>query len=353
MSARLLKSVFESWSRGGQPLVLASVYATDGSTYSKSGAQMLISGDGNFQGMLSGGCLEGDLAERARSVAKSGNPQAITYDLGLNDEELWGLGIGCDGQMSILLQALSKQHDYEPFRSMLAAYEGTDIQASATVVASDVAALAAGSSLVLHRESILWTDIDLRFQSRVVDAIGLALADNRSQCASLEIDEHSCEVLLSVLHPRRQVLVLGAGLDAEPVVRFIAELGWRCVISDHRPAYIENGKFADSDRVCCIDANDISSALPLHEFDAVVVMSHHLKTDEVYLRQIAASPIPYVGLLGPANRRDYLLTALGDEGATLTDRLHGPAGLELNASGPASIALSIVAQIQRQLSTQD
>ena len=63
----LLKSFYE-WRKQQQPLVLASVFETEGSTYSKVGARMLIDAGGDYQGMLSGGCLEGDLAERAREA---------------------------------------------------------------------------------------------------------------------------------------------------------------------------------------------------------------------------------------------------------------------------------------------
>ena len=85
----LLKS-FSKWRKLQEPLVLASVFETEGSTYSKAGARMIINSQGDFQGMLSGGCLEGDLAERARAVLDSGKAQTVSYDLGVNGEELWG-----------------------------------------------------------------------------------------------------------------------------------------------------------------------------------------------------------------------------------------------------------------------
>jgi xanthine/CO dehydrogenase XdhC/CoxF family maturation factor len=72
MTAGKLVDAFARWRRLQQPLVLATVYESQGSNYSKAGAQMLINADGDFQGMLSGGCLEGDLAERARQVADNG-----------------------------------------------------------------------------------------------------------------------------------------------------------------------------------------------------------------------------------------------------------------------------------------
>ena len=133
MSTGLLEA-FAEWSAADEPLVLASVYETEGSTYSKAGARMLITGDGRFHGMLSGGCLEGDLAERARQVLDSGRSQAVTYDLGKNDEELWGLGVGCDGLMRIFLQPLSAADGYEPFATMARALAGDTEQVSVTVI---------------------------------------------------------------------------------------------------------------------------------------------------------------------------------------------------------------------------
>ena len=81
MSTRELLGFFAVRKDDEHGLVLASVYDTLGSTYSKAGDRMLIAGNGDFQGMLSGGCLEGDLAERAMQVATSGECQTVTYDL--------------------------------------------------------------------------------------------------------------------------------------------------------------------------------------------------------------------------------------------------------------------------------
>ena len=63
-----------------------------------------------------GGCLETDLAARARVVLESGTPQSVTYELAAGDDDVWGLGIGCDGSMTIGLQALSSGNDYAPFK---------------------------------------------------------------------------------------------------------------------------------------------------------------------------------------------------------------------------------------------
>ena len=73
---------------------MITVLSTEGSTYSKMGSQMLVNAIGDFQGMLSGGCLEGDLAERSRGIIDSSIAEVITYDL-RDDDEVFGLGVGC------------------------------------------------------------------------------------------------------------------------------------------------------------------------------------------------------------------------------------------------------------------
>ena len=144
-----------------------------------------------------------------------------------------------------------------------------------------------------------------------------------------------------------RVLITGAGADVEPLVRICAELGWRCTIVDHRPAYIEGNDFSLAERTVCMPAEDLASNVDLALFDMAVVMSHHLVSDRAYLTQLASTAIPYIGLLGPPARRKRLLDELGEHAASLEDRLSGPAGLDIGGRGPASIALSIAAEMHR------
>src|SRR4029453_17528305 len=98
----------------GEPLVLATLARTLGSTYRKAGAQMLIAGDGRAAGLLSGGCLESDLMERARMVL-AGTPVIADYDTRSSDDVIWGIGLGCEGAMTILLSRLDRSNEYQPF----------------------------------------------------------------------------------------------------------------------------------------------------------------------------------------------------------------------------------------------
>ncbi|HEU4619643.1 MAG TPA: XdhC family protein, partial [Gammaproteobacteria bacterium] len=81
MSVRRIVETFEAWRATGRPLALATVYETLGSTYTKAGHRILIAADGVYQGLVSGGCLEGDIAEHARRVIERREPSPLTYDL--------------------------------------------------------------------------------------------------------------------------------------------------------------------------------------------------------------------------------------------------------------------------------
>src|ERR1044072_8464573 len=110
-----LDDFFRTYASRGEPLVLATVIQTLGSTYRKAGAQMLIAADGRVAGLLSGGCLEADLMERARGVLDSGETATVHYDTRSSDDVIWGIGLGCEGAMTILLSRLDRSNDYQPF----------------------------------------------------------------------------------------------------------------------------------------------------------------------------------------------------------------------------------------------
>ena len=344
MNTAALVRFFDACRQRGEPLVLVTVYETQGSTYSKSGAQMLVAGEGRFQGMLSGGCLEGDLALRAAAVIDSGEPQRVTYDLA-QDDELWGLGVGCDGLMRVLLQALREENAYAPFADIAQVLQQSRSAWLALVIDSATGYAKPGAAALKVQDEVRAIGMD----AAVAEHLFLQHGAEESGLQGADLDGESATVLFTVLRPPPRLLVLGAGMDAEPVVRLAAEMGWRCTVADHRDAYVEHGNFATADRVLCLPADDLAEELDLVQFDAAVIMSHHLASDRSYLRQLAATDIVYVGLLGPLNRRERLLADLGDDGTRLGERLHGPAGLDIGGRGPAAIALSIIAEVQAVL----
>ncbi|MDX1515785.1 MAG: XdhC family protein [Woeseiaceae bacterium] len=353
MHTRKLLDFFATRRLRGQPLVLATVIATQGSTYSKAGERMLIDTDGIFRGMLSGGCLEGDLAIRARQVLESGIPRIADYDLSDDNDELWGIGVGCDGAMRIFLQPVSSATGYQPVVALLDAPRRDEIAVAVTVTGSGTPSVAVGATRVASPTTELFSDLPPALAGIADAGARTALRDGRSSLGTQTIDDAEVELFTTPIAPVPRLLVLGAGLDAEPLLRLAAEMGWHTTVCDHRPASIDNNDLSGADERLCVPADELARRVELDRFDAAVVMSHHLASDRRYLQALAASRVPYVGLLGPPGRRRRLLSELGDAADALASRLHGPAGLDLGGRGPAVIALSIVAEIQQSLAAGD
>lgn len=340
-----LQEFFNERAANGQPLVLVTVIATEGSTYSKAGGQMIIDSEGNFCGMLSGGCLEGDLVERARHVISGGKAKTASYDLGA-DDELWGLGVGCDGTIHVLLQPLFPETNYEPFASIAETLNGSESAVVAIVIKSECSAISAGDSVFLSDRGVR------RFGLSEADASLLADEADFSGAARAKdvlTRQGRCQALFVRITPSPSLLILGAGPDSEPVVRIASELGWRCTVCDHRPAYIENRFYPGPTHSHCCAVDELGGQINLNGFDMAIVMSHHLASDRSYLRTLAISNVGYIGLLGPPGRRERLVDELGDQADELRGRLHGPAGIQLGGRGPGPIALEIVAEMQQFL----
>lgn len=346
MSARRILEAFDRWRAAGEPLVLVTVVETEGSTYTKAGHRILLTGSGDFQGLVSGGCLEGDLAEHAREVLAAGTAQLLTYDLRDEADELFGLGIGCNGLFRVLLQPLRAEDGYAPMTAIAAAWSGEVAGVTATVIDGSDASVPAGATLVCAGNEQLCTPLPAAWRERLL--AGCRVREARLVTETL--DDHNARVLYAPLQPIPRLLILGAGLDAVPLLDIAGHLGWRVTIADHRPAHLARGDLGGAERVAQIAPRELPGALSLDHFAAAVVMSHHLDTDRAWLVALARSPVPYVGLLGPAARRDRLLQDLGADGAGLRDRLHAPVGLPIGADSPESIALAVLAEIQASMS---
>ncbi len=341
MTNKRLHGFFETHRQRGAPLVLATVYETEGSTYSKRGARMLIDENGIYTGMLSGGCVEGDLAIRARAAIDTGQAQEVSFELDADGDDLWGLGVGCDGVMRILLQRLDAESAYEPYTTIVSIEQGRDSARMVTVIASSNDNADAGETVIVSGDGILLLGGDTSRSSELE-----ALAAKSEGLHTIEIGGAETRVLVAEVRPDRRLLVLGAGRDAEPVVRFAAELGWRVTIVDHRPAYVENEAFGEADEKVCCPAKEAGERVEFDSFDAAIVMSHHLASDREYLAQLSDSSVGFIGLLGPAARRVRLLDEI-EASESCRDRVRGPVGLDLGGRGPGAIALSIVAELQQ------
>src|SRR5437867_12873147 len=96
-------AAIESLSAKGERMALATIVAVRGSTYRRPGARLLVPEEGAPVGNLSGGCLEGDVADMARIVMEEGRARLAGWDLTADDDAVWGLGLGCNGAVEVVI----------------------------------------------------------------------------------------------------------------------------------------------------------------------------------------------------------------------------------------------------------
>ena len=93
------------WAAEGETVALATVVETWGSSPRPAGSQMAVTASGRIAGSVSGGCIEGAVAEAARKTMASGAPQLL--DFGISDERAWEVGLACGGKLEVFLEKLA------------------------------------------------------------------------------------------------------------------------------------------------------------------------------------------------------------------------------------------------------
>jgi xanthine/CO dehydrogenase XdhC/CoxF family maturation factor len=104
-SAEDVLSVAESWRQAGEQVAIATVTETWGSSPRPAGSQMAVTSSGKMAGSVSGGCIEGAVADAAQKVMQSGAPQLL--DFGVTNEMAWEVGLACGGKVKVFVEKLA------------------------------------------------------------------------------------------------------------------------------------------------------------------------------------------------------------------------------------------------------
>lgn len=338
--------------RSDDSLVLGTVIATEGSTYRKPGAMMLIAADNGYCGLISGGCLEADLAAHARQVFSDGKTRKVSYDMSHGDDFAWGLGLGCDGIIHLMLQRMVRSDGFGFLEVLNGAWNTRRSGLISLVTSSSDPHICAGNFAIDCGEDSCAGEPLLLQNMYSAERSSFSAGHDMSRrywYDALTTANGEIDLLVFPIMPPPAILICGAGHDAIPVARLAVEMGWSCTIVDHRPGFARAGRFPASCRVQVLQPGELSTRVSLATTDAAILMTHHLGYDRSYLQQVIEAGVAYVGLLGPRARRDRLLVEIGVTG----QHVHGPAGLNIGAEMPESIALSIIAEIHAFLNRRD
>jgi xanthine dehydrogenase accessory factor len=336
-----------SLAASGQRMALATIVAVRGSTYRRPGARLLVPEEGAPIGNISGGCLEGDVADMARLVMEEGRARLAGWDLTADDDAVWGLGLGCNGAIEVFIEPAERA--VEAARALRTALEEERPISLVTVIESaEPEAIAPGARVIVMPDgrvegSLGRSDVD----AEAIAAARELLTTERSEIRTLA---EGVRAFVEILDPPLRLVICGAGHDAVPLVRAASLLGWNVTVVDDRPAFLNRERFPEAHGFASVDdPSEVAAAVTVDARTFVVVMTHNFLRDKAYLRGLLTTDARYVAMLGPAARTQRLLMELEEEGTPITEerrsRIHGPAGLDLGAEGPEEIAQAIIGEI--------
>lgn len=317
----------------GKRASLATVVRVRGSAYRHEGAKLAVAEDGSTAGNVSGGCLEQDVREVALEVIRSGEPQLRSYCSSADEIAAWDLGVGCEGQVDVYVEPA----DARPRERAL--LEGRTPFAVVTIVGMRDAGC--GMRMIVTGDGAAG-DLGSSDVDRAVTVRARELLET-GESGLYEIAGRS--VFIDVLTPPPQLIVLGAGDDARPLVRFAAEVGFRVVVVDRRPGYLTRDRFPAAAVMVESAGDELAETVPLDADCYAVVMNHNFADDQAYLRALLKSPVAYVGMLGPRQRTDRIIRNLVAEGPVDEGRVYGPVGLDIGTDGAEQVALAVIAEL--------
>ena len=316
-----IEDLLSQWNRfPNDKWVLAVITKIQGSSYRKTGAMMLFHSLGKSIGLVSGGCLEGDLLRHAQRAIQQDQAINITYDA--SDESDASYQLGCGGIVDLLLIPVTAENNYLHLSTLMETLTSTNCEYHLPLVKTGTQAASISANVIPITNK---TDYDFSKST-------YGKANDTSDVTVLQIP---CRT-------RFHLAIFGGGLDAQPLAMMANQLGWKVTVFDERSSYAHQHHFPNTNIVKQpLSQLDNSS---LCNIDGVVVMQHNLSLDALALKLISQSNQAYIALLGPLHRRDQVFNKANISLNDFKGFFSAPAGFNIGGELPESIALSILAE---------
>lgn len=291
------------WLRQGHRVHLFTVIQTWGSAPRLPGAILAVRDDGHLVGSVSGGCIEDDLADHARSGTLPEQPAILEY--GVNQAEAQRFGIPCGGQLKIFAEPL---HDAGQLAPMLQSLTARRLLKR---------------SIHLHTGEVVLRHVKPEGQPNL-----------------------DGEWFHTYFGPQWRLLVIGANQLGSILAAMAQALDFHVLICDPREEMRAEWHVEGADWLSGMPDDVVLDMQPDHH-TAIVAVTHDPKLDDMALLEALKSDAFYVGALGAVKNQEKRKQRLRsfDLNEHEINRLHGPVGLRIGSRTPAEIAISILAEL--------
>jgi xanthine/CO dehydrogenase XdhC/CoxF family maturation factor len=323
---------------------LATVVRVEGSSYRRPGARMLITEDGILTGAISGGCLEGDALRKALTAIHQQENKLITYDTTDEDDAKFGVQLGCNGIVQILFEPVLEQDQLNPL-SILNLLENKREDAVLITLFSLAGNKQLGTSMIYRNTGFTGRMHELTTDQVQHDAED-TLTTKKSGFGAYSINGEGTDAFLEFIPPALQLVIVGAGNDAQPLARIAHILGWEVTVADGRPTHCTLQRFPTAKQLIVAKPTQAMAEIGIDRQTALVLMTHNYNYDLKFLALVLSTRARYIGTLGPKTKLIRMLEEIGGNSEIYLGRIHGPVGLDIGAETAEEIALSIASEIK-------
>jgi xanthine dehydrogenase accessory factor len=330
-----------------QPLVLATVIQTKGSTPQKPGSSALFSNRGLLSGTVGGGIVEGKVQTISMEALKSKKSGLYNFNLA-NDISNKEDAI-CGGQISVLIDAdLNDQMDV--FELIKHALTNRIPGVLITRVSHSGQNIDIKRFWMSKNYKPLWKE---QFIGKVESAADIMLTDiRRSDFMEIELPAHgqksSSRFFLEPVFPAEQLVIAGAGHIGKALARLGSILDFEVTVVDDRAEYANYENIPDADHIIVSDIGNTMRELEKDENTYVVIVTRGHKDDAEALKPCIGSNISYTGMIGSKNKVAKMRTDFIEKGFASEKqwrKIHAPVGLDIRSQTVEEIAISIAAQL--------
>ena len=308
-----LLQVASQWHRKGIGAVIATVIETWGSAPRRVGSQLIVSGDGQMEGSVSGGCVEGAVVLEALDSLKDGKTKVLEY--GVSDDDAFAVGLACGGKMRVLVEPVGKQMPQNLLQELV------DAIAKHEFVIYEI-------NIKTLQRRLVYND----YEDRV-----------RRDRSGFKEDGIT---FLNVYSPKLKIDIVGAVHIAQALVPIAEIAGFSPRIIDPRESFANRERFGSIEISNDLPDVALTKIKPNYR-TAVILLTHDPKLDDPALHIALQSEAFYIGALGSKKTHQQRINRLKQAGFTekQIDRVHGPIGLNIGASSPEEIAISILSEV--------
>ncbi len=338
--------VVADWLREGRRVVAGTLVAVDGSAPLDVGASVYVEEGGTLEGSVTGGCVEGAVAQAALELLENGGPPRLeTY--GISDELAGTVGLMCGGTVHIFIHEIAG----EAREATLCALEAI-VEERPAAVATLLDGPQAGAKLYIDAESragslggppLLEANVEREARGLVVQGQSMVRSygeDGATLGTGLRVH------VAAFAEPPRMV-IFGAIDFAAAMAPMARGLGYRVTIADPRRAFLESPRFTAAAEIVAGWPDAVVEEGSLGARDAVLVFTHDPKLDVPAVQVALDSGAGYIGALGSRKTtldRNERLRAAGVDEDDIA-RVFAPCGLDVGASTVEETAIAVLAEI--------